>query len=267
MDRYRVKPGRSIDLSDWDPNDHDGFSGDKGAADAKLQELNKRMGDLQELLYAEHKHKLLIVLQGMDTSGKDGTIQHVFAGVNPAGVCVASFKVPTPQELDHDFLWRIHRQTPATGEIAIFNRSHYEDVLVVRVHNLVPPNVWKRRYAEIKHFEEMQANEGTTIRKFFLHIDREEQKKRLEARLQEPSKHWKFDVEDLKERQLWPEYMRAYQDAIGETSTDWAPWYIVPSNHKWYRNLVVSTVVVETLDGLHMQYPRPKVDLSHIKIE
>jgi PPK2 family polyphosphate:nucleotide phosphotransferase len=266
MDRYRVKPGQTIDLRDWDPNDHDG-SGDKVAADSKLQALTKRMGDLQELLYAEHKHKLLIVLQGMDTSGKDGTIRHVFAGVNPAGVCVASFKVPTPQELDHDFLWRIHMQTPATGEIAIFNRSHYEDVLVVRVHNLVPPNVWKRRYAEINHFEEMLANEGTTIRKFFLHIDREEQKKRLEARLQEPSKHWKFNVEDLKERQLWPEYMRAYQDAIGETSTDWAPWYIVPSNHKWFRNLVVSTVVVETLDSLHMQYPRPNVDLSHITIE
>lgn len=267
MDRYRVPPGRQVELSKWDPGDHSGFEGDKDAAEGRLQELNEQMCVLQELLYAEHKHKLLIVLQGMDTSGKDGTIQHVFAAVNPSGVRVASFKAPTQQELDHDFLWRVHDQVPGDGEIAIFNRSHYEDVLIVRVHNLVPPSVWKKRYSEINHFEETLANEGTTILKFFLHIDREEQKKRLEERLKEPTKHWKFNPQDLKERELWTDYMRAYQDAIGETSTEWAPWYIVPANHKWYRNLVVSSVAVKTLENLKMQYPQPKVDLSRIKID
>jgi PPK2 family polyphosphate:nucleotide phosphotransferase len=267
MDRYRVKPGSHVDLSEWDPDDHSGFDGDKDAAESKLRELNHQTSALQELLYAEHKHKLLIVLQGMDTSGKDGTIRHVFAGVNPSGVRVASYKAPTQQELDHDFLWRVHKQAPAAGEIAVFNRSHYEDVLVVRVHNLVPSSVWKKRYPEINQFEEMLANEGTTILKFFLHIDREEQKKRLEERLKDPAKHWKFNPEDLKERKLWPDYMRAYQDAIGETSTEWAPWYIVPSNHKWYRDFIVSTVVIKTLGDLKMQYPRPEVDLSRIKIE
>jgi PPK2 family polyphosphate:nucleotide phosphotransferase len=203
----------------------------------------------------------------MDTGGKDGTIRHVFEGVNPLGVKVASFKVPTQEELGHDFLWRVHKQTPAKGEITIFNRSHYEDVLVVRVHQLVPPDVWRGRYARINDFERMLAEEGTTILKFFLHISKEEQKKRLQARLDERDKRWKFNVGDLKERRLWSAYMEAYVDAIGKTSTQWAPWYIVPANHKWYRNLVVCTVIVETLKSLKMRYPEPEVNLDRIVIK
>ncbi len=267
MNRYRIKPGTRVDLDQFDPNDKSDFDGDKKEGESKLDELCQQLDSLQELLYAEHEHKVLIVLQGMDTSGKDGTIRHVFEGVNPQGVRVASFKAPTPQELDHDFLWRVHRQVPGKGEITIFNRSHYEDVLIVRVHKLVEPDVWRKRYAEINHFEEMLANEGTAILKFFLYIDKDEQKSRLQARLDDKSKHWKFNPDDLKERKLWREYMKAYEDALSETSTADAPWYVVPSNRKWYRNLVVSTVIVETLKGLKMKYPPAPKDLDKIVIE
>jgi len=267
MERYRVKPGERVDLSQWDPNDKGAFPVKKKEGREQLLELNLRLEALQELLYAEHKHKVLIVLQGMDTAGKDGTIRHVFEGVNPQGVRVAGFKQPTPQELDHDFLWRVHRQTPGRGEIVIFNRSHYEDVLVVRVHNLVPEDVWSKRYRHINEFERMLAEEGTTILKFFLHIDPDEQRARLQARLDEPAKHWKFNPADLKERKRWPEYIRAYQDALSQTSTEWAPWIIVPANRKWYRNLVVGTTIVETLEALNMRYPEPGFDPEEIKIE
>ncbi|GAB4530339.1 MAG: polyphosphate kinase 2 family protein [Anaerolineae bacterium] len=267
MDRYRVEPGARVDLSQWDPNDKSAFPVGKKEGRRQLLALNQRLEALQELLYAEHKHKVLIVLQGMDTAGKDGVIRHVFEGVNPQGVRVAGFKKPTPLELDHDFLWRVHQQAPSRGEIVIFNRSHYEDVLVVRVHNLVPQAIWSRRYEHINHFERLLADEGTTILKFFLHIDLTEQKARLQARLDEPDKHWKFNPADLEERKLWPEYMKAYEDAISQTSTDWAPWYIVPANRKWYRNLVVSTVIVETLEGLNMRYPEPGFDPRKIEIE
>ncbi|MDY7041235.1 MAG: polyphosphate kinase 2 family protein [Chloroflexota bacterium] len=267
MQRYRVRPDTKIDLSQWDPNDRGAFGGDKREAREKLRTLNERLEELQELLYAEHKHKVLIVLQAMDTGGKDGTIRHVFEGVNPQGVKVAGFKVPTPEELDHDYLWRIHKRSPARGTIVIFNRSHYEDVLAVRVHNLAPPAVWGRRYAHINSFERMLSDEGTTILKFFLHIDLDEQKKRFQARLDEPRKRWKFRLGDVKERKLWPEYMRAYEDVLGKTSTEWAPWYIVPANRKWYRNLVVATVLVETLGGLNMSYPQPEEDLDNVVIE
>jgi PPK2 family polyphosphate:nucleotide phosphotransferase len=222
--------------------------------------------ELQEMLYAEHKHKVLIVLQAMDTGGKDGTIRHVFEGVNPQGVRVAGFKKPTPEELDHDFLWRVHKQVPGKGEVVIFNRSHYEDVLVVRVHNLAPQEVWSKRYDHINDFERMLVDEGTTILKFFLHIDLDEQKERLQARLDEPNKRWKFNPEDLEERKLWPQYVKAYEDAISKTSTDWAPWYIVPANRKWYRNLVVGTVIIETLKDLDMRYPEAEFDPADIKI-
>jgi PPK2 family polyphosphate:nucleotide phosphotransferase len=267
MERYRVKPGERVDLSRWDPNDKSAFPVKKKKGRAHLLELNLRLEALQELLYAEHKHKILIVLQGMDTAGKDGTIRHVFEGVNPQGVRVAGFKQPTPQELDHDFLWRVHRQTPGRGEIVIFNRSHYEDVLVVRVHNLAAEEVWSKRYRHIKEFERLLADEGTTILKFFLHIDLDEQRARLQARLDEPAKHWKFNPADLKERKRWPEYIRAYQDALSQTSTEWAPWIIVPANRKWYRNLVVGTTIVETLEALNMRYPEPGFDPEKIKIE
>lgn len=267
MNRYRVKPGKRVNLKEWDPDDTSAFDGSEEEARDRLVKLNQQLEDLQELLYAEGKRRLLVVLQAMDTGGKDGTIRHVFEGVNPLGVKVASFKVPTQEELGHDFLWRAHKQTPAMGEITIFNRSHYEDVLVVRVHQLVPPDVWRGRYARISDFEQMLAEEGTTILKFFLHISKEEQKRRLRARLDERDKRWKFNVGDLKERRLWSAYMEAYADALGKTSTQWAPWYVVPSNHKWYRNMVVATIMVETLQSLKMRYPEPKEDLDRVVIE
>jgi PPK2 family polyphosphate:nucleotide phosphotransferase len=267
MDRYRAKPGEAVDLSRWDPGRTELFQGDKREAESTLKDLNARMETLQELLYAEKKHKVLVVLQGMDTGGKDGTIRHVFEGVNPQGVKVASFKGPTSEELAHDYLWRVHCHTPGSGEIAIFNRSHYEDVLIVRVHNLVPHKVWRKRYDHINAFERMLVDEGTSIRKFFLHIDRSEQKKRLQERLEDPNKQWKFDPSDLKERRLWSQYQEAYEEMLGRTSTDWAPWYIVPANHKWYRNLVVATVLVEALESLKMNYPEPGGTLSEVVVK
>jgi len=267
MERYRVQPGAKIDLREWDPNDKSAFDGDKKAGRKYLLELNEVLEAQQELLYAEGKHKVLIVLQAMDTGGKDGTIRHVFEGVNPQGVRVASFKVPTREELAHDYLWRVHKHTPGSGEIVIFNRSHYEDVLVVRVHNLVPPEVWSRRYDHINAFERLLADEGTTILKFFLHIDLEEQKQRLQARLDEPHKRWKFSPGDLEERKLWPQYIQAYEDVLSKTSTEYAPWYIVPANRKWYRNLVVASVIINTLKGLNMRYPEVDFNPADYTIE
>ena len=260
-----VPVGTKVDLSDHDPNDKGGW--EKAAARRQLKANLARMAELQEMLYAQGEHALLIVLQAMDAGGKDGTIRHVFEGVNPQGVKVTSFKVPTPLELAHDYLWRIHQHTPAKGEMMIFNRSHYEDVLVVRVHNLVPRAVWERRYKQINDFERMLVEEGTTILKFYLHIDQEEQKERLQARLDDTTKHWKFSSADLKERLLWPEYMKAFEDALSRTSTDWAPWYVIPANRKWYRNLVIGNILIDTLKGLNMSYPDPEKDLDKIVIE
>ncbi len=267
MDRYRIKPGSQVDLSQWDPAERSGFDGDKEAGKYVLDMLNDRLEALQELLYAEGKHKLMVVLQAMDTGGKDGVIRHVFDGVNPQGVKVASFKKPTPIELSHDYLWRVHQNTPGKGEIVIFNRSHYEDVLVVRVHNLVPPEVWQKRYDHINAFERMLTDEGTKIVKFFLHISKDEQKERLQARLDTPDKQWKFAIGDLKERALWGDYMQAYEVALSKTSTEWAPWYVVPANRKWYRNLVIGTVMVQTLQGFGMQYPEAEAGLDSVVIE
>ncbi|MHB8932747.1 MAG: polyphosphate kinase 2 family protein [Bellilinea sp.] len=267
MERYLVRSDEKISLKDIDPGEIGKYKGEKDDGLERLGELNQELEQLQELLYAQHKHRVLIVLQGMDTSGKDGVIRHVFEGVNPQGVRVASFKVPTAEELDHDYLWRIHKQTPRKGEIVIFNRSHYEDVLVVRVHELVPEKVWKKRYDQIKEFERQLVEEGTIILKFFLHIDLEEQKERLQARLDDPTKRWKFNPGDLKERARWDEYIEAYEDAINKTSTDEAPWYIVPSNKKWYRNLVIANILVDALNRLDMEYPQPAEDLTGIVID
>jgi len=267
MKQYLVKPGEKVNLSQWDPNDAGDFKGGKEKGLAEVAKLNDELEVLQEMLFAEHKHKVLIVLQAMDTGGKDGVIRRVFDGVNPQGVRVAGFKVPTQEELDHDYLWRVHKVTPGKGEMVIFNRSHYEDVLVVRVHNLVPPEVWKKRFDQINQFERLLADSGTTILKFYLHIDQDEQKERLQARLDEPTKRWKFRLGDLEERKLWPDYMQAYEDVLSRTSTKVAPWFIVPANRKWYRDLVISAVLVDTLKGLKMKFPEPEENLEGVVVE
>lgn len=267
MDKFKIQPGQKIDLKKMDPGDKSFFNGDKKDGKKELIRLNGELEMMQEMLYAENKHKLLVILQGTDTSGKDGVVRHVFEGVNPQGVSVASFKVPTEKELSHDYLWRIHKQMPGSGEIVIFNRSHYEDVLVVRVHSLVPEAVWKKRYEQINNFEKMLKEEGTIILKFFLFIDKNEQAERLKARLDDPTKQWKFNPADLKERESWDSYQKAYNDMLEKTSTEWAPWYIIPSNRKWYRNLVIANIMVETLKKLDIEYPQPEVSLDNIKID
>jgi len=228
----------------------------KEAALVETQRLRDRLSKLQEMLFADHRHRVLLVLQGMDTSGKDGSIRRVFEGVNPQGVRVASFRTPSVEELDHDFLWRVHAKLPAVGEIVIFNRSHYEDVLIVRVHELVPRSVWSKRFDEINEFERTLVQEGTTILKVYLQIDRATQRRRLQERIRDPTKHWKFNYSDVEERRLWSKYMRAYAEALNRTNTDWAPWYVVPSNHRWYRDLVITTLLVRTLEEMDLRYPR-----------
>jgi PPK2 family polyphosphate:nucleotide phosphotransferase len=267
MDRYRVPPDSRVILADLDPSQRLSFEGGKKAGREYLEELTRRLGELQALLYAEGKHRVLMVLQATDTGGKDGAIRHVFRTVNPQGVKVSSFKAPSAAELAHDYLWRIHREAPARGEIRIFNRSHYEDVLIARVRKLVPVEVWERRYQHINDFERMLADEGTTIVKFFLHISKAEQAARLQARLDDPAKHWKFDPADLAEREHWDAYQEAYQAMLGRTSTSWAPWHVVPANSKWYRNLVIARVLVDTLECLRMRYPEPRFDPAEIRIE
>ncbi|MGB3059936.1 MAG: polyphosphate kinase 2 family protein, partial [Anaerolineae bacterium] len=222
---------------------------------------------LQEALYAEHKQSLLIVLQAMDTGGKDGTIEHVCGAVNPQGVVVTPFKVPSAEELAHDFLWRVHKVTPARGMIAVFNRSHYEDVLVVRVHDLAPKEVWSQRYELINQFEKHLTANGVVILKFFLHISKAEQKERLLDRLNTPDKQWKFAVGDLKERGLWDQYQEAYEDALNKCTTAAAPWYVIPANRKWYRNYVVARIIRQTLEAMNPQFPQPAEDLSQVVIE
>lgn len=267
VDRYKVDPDSHVHFDRLDPRTTGDFVGDKAAGEALLVTLTKQLAKLQEVFYAQGKHRLLIVLQAMDTGGKDGTISQVFDKVNPQGVDVASFKKPSEVDLAHDYLWRIHHYVPGNGQMMIFNRSHYEDVLIARVHHLVPKERWKRRYEHINAFEKMLADEGTTIIKFFLHISKEEQGKRLQARIDKKDKHWKFDPTDLTERKKWDEYMEAYEEAIRRTSTEDAPWYIVPADRKWYRNLVVTQAVVQTIKGLHPTYPKSELALEDLVIE
>jgi PPK2 family polyphosphate:nucleotide phosphotransferase len=261
-----VKPGAKVSLGDYDPSDTGSYRSAEDASEALQAHLDELI-KLQNLLYAESKHSLLIVLQGMDTSGKDGTIRHVMSGLSPLGVQVQAFKAPTHEELSHDFLWRVHKVVPPLGAIGIFNRSHYEDVLVVRVHELVKPKVWKDRFKQINQFERTLVKNNTILLKFFLHISADEQKKRLEERLADPTRYWKFSMHDVEERHFWDDYQKAYEDALENCSTKHAPWRIVPANHKWYRNLVVAETIVKALRDLDMKYPDASVDLSRIVIE
>jgi PPK2 family polyphosphate:nucleotide phosphotransferase len=263
---YRVTPEQPIRLSDIDPDQTEHYAKKKQVAE-ELDVQRKRIRDLQARLYAEHKRSLLIVLQAMDTGGKDGTIRGVFEGVNPQGCQVWSFKAPSTEELDHDFLWRYHAKTPQRGMITIFNRSHYEDVLIVRVKNIVGEDVWRQRYALINEFEHMLTLANITVLKFYLHISKDEQKRRLESRLDDPRKHWKFSSADLKERALWPDYMAAFEDAINNCSTEYAPWYVIPANKKWYRNLVIARTIADTLEALNPQYPEAESGLDQIVID
>jgi PPK2 family polyphosphate:nucleotide phosphotransferase len=261
-----IKPGTKVKLKDYDPDDTGDFRSEE-EVEGPLHDYLAELDKLQRLLYAENKRALLIVLQGMDTSGKDGTVRKVMSGLTPLGVEVKAFKAPNDEELSHDFLWRVHRAVPPRGYIGIFNRSHYEDVLVVRVRELVPRKVWKGRYEQINQFEKMLVKNNVVILKFFLHISRDQQRQRLEARLTDPTRYWKFSLKDVEERRYWSAYRKAYETALTRCSTGWAPWYVVPANHKWYRNLVVARVVVETLRGLDMKYPEPAIDLSRVKID
>ena len=263
--RYRVDPDEPLSLADLDPADTDGCD-DPDEARAELARLVERIAELQARLYAEQRQSLLIVLQAMDTGGKDGAIKHVFRGVNPQGCRVWSFKAPSAEESAQDFLWRYHLRTPARGMITIFNRSHYEDVLVVRVKRLVPETVWRTRYDTICNFERTLARENVVVVKFFLHISKDEQKRRLQARLQDPDKHWKFSSNDIKERAFWDDYQRAFEDALNATSTAYAPWYVVPANKKWFRNLVIAPTIADTLEAMAPQYPSAEAGLDKVVV-
>lgn len=264
MDHLRVEPGKRVHLNRLDPSDT-GKHKDEEAARARLLRVVGKLAALQDVLYAEHKRAVLIILQGMDTAGKDGTIKHVMSAVNSNGCEVAPFKVPTDEEAAHDFLWRAHRWAPRAGHIAIFNRSHYEDVLVPRVHCTLPRDAVKRRYAQINAFEKLLVENGTVVLKFFLHISKQEQRQRLIERRDDPTKQWKFSLGDLEERKLWSDYMDAYEELLSRCSTKEAPWYIVPSDHKWYRNLVVAEVLVEALRELGCEYPAPPLPPARLR--
>lgn len=261
-----VKPDTRVSLKDYDPDDTGAYRSEEDVQ-GPLEELRRELAKLQSVFYADRRFALLVLLQGMDAAGKDGTIKHVMSGLNPLGVSVVPFKAPNEEELAHDFLWRIHRRAPQRGQIAIFNRSQYEDVLVVRVHELVPRKVWKRRYKQINRFEHNLTANDTVLLKFFLHISKDEQKKRLQERLQDPTHYWKFSRRDVEERRYWDDYVDAYEDALSRCSTKWAPWHVVPANHKWYRNLVVAQTVVAALRDLKLRYPEPPEDVSKIAIE
>lgn len=262
--RFLVEPGSHISLDKYDSADTRDLR--KTESKDELVAVNERLGILQEQFYAAGKYALLIILQGMDTSGKDGVIKNGLAGLNPQGCQVTSFKVPTSEELAHDFLWRIHKAVPPRSMVGIFNRSHYEDVLVVRVENLVPAAIWKKRYDAINQFEKLLSDNGVITLKFFLHISKDEQRKRLEDRLANPQDHWKFRVSDLQTRDKWDEYMAAYEDVLTKCSTDYAPWYIIPSDSKWYRNLMIAKIVAETLESLELDWPPLEQEAKGIKI-
>jgi PPK2 family polyphosphate:nucleotide phosphotransferase len=262
---YRVEPGSRASLATIDPDETEHYRKKKDVA-KELEKQRRRIQDLQQRLYAENERGLLIVLQAMDTGGKDGTIKHVFSGVNPQGCRVSSFKVPSAEEANHDFLWRYHKSVPARGRIGIFNRSHYEDVLIVRVKNMVPEDIWRRRYDQINAFERNLSLDGITVLKFFLHISNDEQKRRLQSRLDDPDKQWKFSSTDIKERSFWDAYQQAFEDALSNCSTEHAPWYVVPANKKWYRNLVVARTIADTLGAMDPQYPPAEEGLEMIEI-
>jgi PPK2 family polyphosphate:nucleotide phosphotransferase len=260
---FQVAAGTKLDLTKIDPdftNDED-----KVTAEDRLKKYSDTLYDLQYLLFAEGNQSVLIVLQGMDAAGKDGTITHVIGSMNPQGTRVAGFRVPSPEELAHDFLWRVEKQVPAKGEVVIFNRSHYEDVLIVRVHNMVPEEIWSKRYDLINSFEKNLAADATHVLKFFLHISKEEELKRYKDRLEDPTRQWKISEADYTEREFWNQYMRAFEDALSKTSTPHAPWYVIPSNHKWFRDLVISKIVIEKLESLGMKFPQPQVDIAEIR--
>jgi len=262
---YLVTPGKKFKLSKVDPSDSGKFK-NKEAAEPAIEENLRQLDELQEVLYAQGKHSVLIVLQALDAAGKDGAIDHIFSGINPQGCQVTSFKVPTSHELARDYLWRYHEAVPPRGMIGIFNRSHYEAVLVERVKNIAPPDVVRKRYEHINAWEKMLADEGATIIKFYLHISKEEQRERLQARLDDPHKNWKFEPGDLDTRKLWDEYHEAYQDAICNCSTSYAPWYVIPADRKWFRNWAISEIIVRTLKDLKLEIPRPKVDVSQYRV-
>lgn len=259
-----IKVTSRIRLKDFNPDYHEGL--DKEKTREKTQKLCDRIGELQQLLYANGNYALLIVLQGMDTSGKDGAVKHVFDAVNPGEVETANFKTPSKEELAHDYLWRIHKALPRYGNFGVFNRSHYEDVLVVRVLNLQPPHVWRQRYEQINAFEKHLVANNYVLLKFFLHISKEEQAERLRARLKDPTKNWKFQPEDLKMRAHWNKFMRAYEDAISRCSSPEAPWHIIPANRKWYRDYVIVKIIVKALEDLNLEWPKPMQNLQKVKI-
>ena len=262
MDRYLVKPKTKIDLNKISTDHYEGYLGTKEQAVELTKMMNLELDKLQKIQNAEKKHKILIIFQGLDASGKDGAIRNVFGSVNPSGVYVAHFGAPTSTELSYDFLWRIHKKVPAKGEIVIFNRSHYEDVLIVRVQNLMPENIWKNRFEHINNFEKMLSDEGTTILKFYLHISYEEQRKRLQTRVDNPEKHWKIDPQDFKDREKWGDYINAYNDVLQLTSTDYAPWFVIPSDKKWYRDLIITSILTDKLRKMKMKYPPSKFDYT-----
>ena len=266
LNRFRVHPGHKVRLKEVDPGFTDHHESRKGAAE-ELEADRRKLRALQALLYADGRCSLLICLQGLDAAGKDGTISHILGAMNPQGCRVTGFRQPSIEEQAHDFLWRIHQATPGRGQVAIFNRSHYEDVLVVRVHKLVPHAVWSRRYNQINEFEKELVDGNTHILKFYLHISKKEQLKRFEDRLDGPMKQWKISESDYKEREYWGDYMAAYEEALSRCSTPHAPWFVIPSDHKWFRNLAIARIVVEHLEALDMKLPKPSVDLRHIRRE
>jgi len=268
LERYLIKPGTKVDLTKIDPGEKCLFEdGSKDDYEPYFDALRTELQHLQKLLYAQNKHRVLVVMQAMDTGGKDGCIKHVFSRIDPQGIHVRAFKKPSEEELARDFLWRVHDKVPRNGELVIFNRSHYEDIIAVRVKRLFPEEIWKRRQRHVVDFERMLVEEGTTVVKIFLHISKEEQRQRLEARVDNPSKHWKFNPEDLADRKRWDEFMEAYEDVIGRTTTERAPWYVVPADRKWYRNLCVARIMLDTLKGLKMEFPAIDWDPEKIQIE
>jgi PPK2 family polyphosphate:nucleotide phosphotransferase len=265
MANHQLALGSTVHLSEM-PTQGRLYHDDRVSAEAEFRKLREELIDWQRRLYAEDKNHILIVLQAMDAGGKDGTIRKVLRGVNPQGVQVNSFKVPSREELAHDYLWRIHKTVPKRGMIGVFNRSHYEDVLVVRVHKIVPETVWRPRYEQINNFEKLLTENGTSILKFYLHISKSEQRDRFQARIDDPSKNWKFSFDDLEKRRLWDEYMIAYEDVLDKTNTTWAPWHIIPADQKWYRNLAIVQIIVDNLRSLNPQYPKLENDFSDIVV-